>query len=259
MRIPVDKTCSTKGRQRDLWLPPKGTIFKAISCNGPGSLHEVPPSGTSQHAPGQNERQTEWDTVFIHVRAISNILLCLLTNPGTAHLLQQQGVEVSFQFSFIFHVQKFQWEQQVTKSMCKVFWETATKAIFLLHRMKKHWHSLVWSTFNSQFSDFSTVSTVIKRIMLDSDIRCLCIQGQASKWRLYLITFSFIILDRWTSEVPITIFSFPPVACVIEGTMECCRCFCSNDSCVGQIKCIHHLKMIKSDVYIISDTFMCSQ
>lgn len=88
----------------------------AVMAHSSGSYH----SNTAAWAPSQCVCQRgeamDFETLSFY-KAISNSLQCLLDNPDTVHLPQQQGFWVSFQFSLFF--------------MCRAFW-----------RAQREWDSL---------------------------------------------------------------------------------------------------------------------
>lgn len=153
------------------------------------------------------DRQTERDTIFFYiyitVRAFSNILLCLLTNPGTAHLLQQQGglVFISI-FLFFFFMCRNSSGLGGRQSQCTKSSERRQQRPFsCCAGWKKRWNSLVGATFNTQFLDFCSFHGNEKdRAHLRHQAWCLCVQSQESYRRRYLITFGFYECDGWTSK-----------------------------------------------------------
>lgn len=89
------KTCSTDGNKRSFGSALREVYLKHSAVMTPRITSQRTNISYIPACTRAEDRQTERDTIFFYiyitVRAFSNILLCLLTNPGTAHLLQQQG------------------------------------------------------------------------------------------------------------------------------------------------------------------------
>lgn len=116
-------------------------------------------------------------------KAISNSLQCLLDNPDTVHLLQQQGFMVSFQFSlffffFFFNMQGILPASAGVRVTAQVFPAEEKKGHCLWQRTKTFRIAVTQPSLNTPFSDLagSTVNGQLSCLIQQPE-RWLPVQG----------------------------------------------------------------------------------